>query len=128
MSYSEVFGGQAAVWELSLDGFIKFQLKRKMLNASGKGAFLKQARKMMKDLATQPDEKVMDSLIASSIQYARSEMLTNPVFKTYDPEAQAIVIGDLMAAFKSLSEGEEEEKGTTSEVAGVTVKMVEARD
>jgi hypothetical protein len=55
-------------------------------------------------------------------------MLTNPVFKTYDPEAQAIVIGDLMAAFKSLSEGEEEEEGTTSEVAGVTVKMVEARD
>ena len=135
MSYKEVFGGQAAVWELSLDAFIKFQLKRKMLQANGTGAFLKQARRMLKELNSQPDEKAMDEIIASSLQYARSEMQTNDIFKTYDPEAQAVVIGDLVAAFKSLSEGEGEDgkkleapSNIKNQEEGVTVNMIETRD
>ena len=54
MSYREIFGDSTPIWELSLDAFIKFQLKRKMLEANGVAPFLKQTSKMIKDLKKKP--------------------------------------------------------------------------
>ena len=104
MSYSQLFGDSAPVWELTLDAFIKFQLKRKMLEANGTAPFLKQASKMVKELNPQPNQEAFDELIASSLQYAREQMQQNEIYSSYDEEARSVVFADIAAAFKKLAD------------------------
>ncbi len=90
------------VWCLSIDGFLKFQLKRKMLNQDGKAAFIKQATKMLKDIDL--DQVKLDAIGTLSLSYAREEMQRNEVFYQFEEEVRSIVYCDLVAAFQSLNE------------------------
>ncbi len=90
------------VWCLSVDGFLKFQLKRKMLNQDGKTAFLKQATKMLKDIDL--DQVKLDAIGTLSLSYAREEMQRNDVFNQFEEEARSIVYCDLVAVFQSLND------------------------
>ena len=110
MSYREIFGDSTPIWELSLDAFIKFQLKRKMLEANGVAPFLKQTSKMIKDLKKKPSPQVFDEMIASSLQYAREQMQNNELYNSYDEEARSIVFADLAAAFKKLAEQQQQQQ------------------
>ena len=100
----ELLGGQnSMVWCLTIDGFIKFQLKRNMLNQDGKAAFLKQASKVLKEVPGLNNEK-MDSISTASLVYAREEMQRNEVFTAFEEEARGIVYSDLVAAMQTLHE------------------------
>ena len=98
------------VWCLTIDGFLKFQLKRKMLNQDGKTAFLKQTNKMLKDVSDLDQDK-MDDIITASLTYAREEMQRNDVFVAYDEEARSVVYCDLVAAMQSLNQHADTESG-----------------
>tara|TARA_A100001035_G_scaffold65643_1_gene50050 strand:- start:6 stop:371 length:366 start_codon:yes stop_codon:yes gene_type:complete len=102
-SLEEIFGGQnSIIWCLSVDGFLKFQLKRKMLNQDGKTVFLRQATKMLKDIDL--DQVKLDAIGTLSLSYAREEMQRNEVFTQFEEEARSVVYCDLVAAFQSLNE------------------------
>ena len=106
-SLEVVFGNKAPVWELTIDAFIKYQLKNKMLQGNGTGAFLSQAKKMLGEVEN-PD---MDGIAALSLRYARDAMLTNEVFKSHEEEVKSVVYADLVAAFHRLAdEGEKKEE------------------
>jgi hypothetical protein len=83
------------IFAITIDSFLKFQLKRKALGKDGTDNFIKQVNKVVVD--------INDEIIAASIRYARKELDTNEVFVTFDEEVRAIVLADLMSAFKKIS-------------------------
>ena len=92
---------QAPVYSLTIDAFLKFQLKRKVLGQGGTQTFLKQSRSLIQGIA---NEK-MDDLCAVSVRYAKYELDTNPIFqKNFDEEPRAIVLADLVNALKKLAD------------------------
>ena len=93
-----------AVLQMTISGFLKFQLKRKPLGQDGTATFLKQATKLIGDVeSTTP--AAMDSITAAAVRYARNELETDPVFSSnWPPEVRLLVLADLVAAFKTLTE------------------------
>lgn len=115
MSLESIFGAKTPIWQLGMDGFIKFQLKRKMLNQDGTNAFMKQATKLLKDVPSL-NQDIFDTVAAASLSYCRDEMQTNEVFREYEEEARSVVYTDLVQAFQRL--GMEILSGAQAEAGG----------
>ena len=102
-----LIGSQSPVFCLTVNSFLKFQLKRKPVGQDGTETFLKQARSLLQGIVGDK----MDEVSAASIRYARYELDTDPVFqKNFDEEPRAIVLADLVAAFKKYTESQAPEE------------------
>lgn len=91
---------QGAIFALTISSFLKFQLKRKPLGQDGTSNFLKQSRGIVANHIEKRDE-----ISASAIRYARQELENDEIFqKNFDEEIRAIVLEDLVKAFKLLTD------------------------
>jgi len=81
---------------LTIEGFCKFQLKRKPLGQDGTNAFVKAARNFV-------TVEKMDDLIACSIRYARHELEHHEVLSAWEEEPRAVVLEDLVKACARLA-------------------------
>jgi len=81
---------------LTIEGFCKFQLKRKPMGQDGTNAFVKAAGKFV-------TVDRMDELIATCIRYARHELEHHEVLSAWEEEPKAIVLADLVTACAKLA-------------------------
>lgn len=84
------------VWSLTIDAFIKFQLKRKPLGQCGTNTFHKTTLKLLEENRIEKTPETLDYVVAWSMRYATQEIGHQVNFPE---EARAIVIADLMQAF-----------------------------
>ncbi len=81
---------------LTIDGFLKFQLKRKPLGQDGIPIFLKAAQKLVQVVK-------FDEINAASIRYADHELKNHELFSTWEEEPRNMVLTDLVAAYQQLA-------------------------
>ena len=112
-----VLGSKASMAAILIDGYLKFQLKRKPLGQDGTSNFIKQVRKLK---AGSPDD-----LSAAAVRYARNELETNDVFSQgWDEGPRNNVLADVVAAFVTMAK-EDAAAAITATAAETDVKAVE---
>mmetsp|Transcript_994 Transcript_994/g.2185 ORF Transcript_994/g.2185 Transcript_994/m.2185 type:complete len:119 (+) Transcript_994:43-399(+) len=89
-----LLGPQAPVMQLTVDAFLKFQLKKKMLGADGTAPFVKQAKKLLSAAGAEE----LDLISAAALRYARGEMESHEVLRGFEEEARGNVLADLLKA------------------------------
>ncbi|KAJ1444018.1 hypothetical protein B484DRAFT_248764 [Ochromonadaceae sp. CCMP2298] len=86
-----LLGPQAPVMQLTVDAFLKFQLKKKMLGADGTAPFVKQAKKLLSAAGAEE----LDLISAAAL---RGEMESHEVLRGFEEEARGNVLADLLKA------------------------------
>lgn len=89
------------VWQLTIDAFLKFQLKRTPMGQNGVATFQKTILKLLVDNEIDNKPDVLDSIVAFSIRYATSAIKNHD---DYPEEARAVVITNMIQAFVGISE------------------------
>ena len=113
------------VFCLSIDSFLKFQIKRKPLGNDGTAGFLKSARKVLLDTDTTANPDFFDGLAGASIRYARGCLATE-LYSAFEEEARGVVLQDFIAAFAQLTTPTPTASALAVEgESSVTVTMVE---
>lgn len=97
-----VLGSCLSVWEMTIEAFIKFQLKRKPFGNSGTANLEKSILKLLSANSIAQSHATLDSLVAYSVRYGNQHIAAQ--FNDFPEEAREVVTADLLKSFLLISE------------------------
>jgi hypothetical protein len=89
-------------WNLTLEVYAKFQLKRKPQGLSGAASLTKNILKLLSQCNIEKNNDIMDQIIGDSLEYLRMIMWTSETYIGYPEEARFGVLDDAVTVFESI--------------------------
>ena len=89
-------------WNLTLEVYAKFQLKRKPQGLSSAASLKKNILKLLVQCNIEKDKEILDQIIADSLEYLRMIMWTSETYIGYPEEARLEVLDDAIIIFDAI--------------------------